>query len=275
MAERLQAKQWHLLAAACCCRQRMPSVPAVSRGATPSRRRRRHSCLASRPAWARYGDYKDDGPRPEIHRHRAGQRRDAAARPVRESGVHLDLGWIFRGRWSCCGLVQGFYEGALRVLRRAPGWRGSRAWDLVRGRVLAPGDHGDEGGRRPGNSSSPNGFRLWLKGAGGKIPGGATLYFEVKLAALGDAPRIEREAARRGRRASSHLTGSARLIRAFAVMPPTRIEAEPGVLAPRARARCSCGTPSQVLRLLRVSLATYSVSYMSAKAPCAPKSPAS
>ena len=26
------------------------------------------------------------------------------------------------------------------------------------------------------------------KGAGGKIPGGATLYFEVKLAALGDAP---------------------------------------------------------------------------------------
>ena len=26
------------------------------------------------------------------------------------------------------------------------------------------------------------------RGAGGKIPGGATLYFEVKLAALGDAP---------------------------------------------------------------------------------------
>ena len=28
------------------------------------------------------------------------------------------------------------------------------------------------------------------KGAGGKIPGGATLYFEVKLAGLGDAPAM-------------------------------------------------------------------------------------
>ena len=82
------------------------------------------------------------------------------------------------------------------------------------------------------------------KGAGGKIPGGATLYFEVKLAALGDAPVLNEKQ----QRGSTSILYNYQLYlanwRSFAVMPPDSNRAEPGMLWPRARARCRCGTPS-------------------------------
>ena len=133
--------------------------------------------LASRPAWARYDDYKD-GPRGLKY---VVTEPGAGATPQRGQSVKAEYTLTLDGFAEDGGRVvdssKGFMKGPFAFYAGTGGV--IKGWDLMimemkegeARKLIIPADLG-----------------YGSKGAGGKIPGGATLYFEVKLAALGDAP---------------------------------------------------------------------------------------
>ncbi len=166
--------------------------------------------LASRPAWARYDDYKD-GPRGLKY---VVTEPGTGATPQRGQSVKAEYTLTLDGFAEDGGRVvdssKGFLKGPFAFYAGTGGV--IKGWDLVRGGVLfrpvnaiaAAQDSLIASGRwrRACNTQAimemkegearkliiPADLGYGAKGAGGKIPGGATLYFEVKLAALGDAP---------------------------------------------------------------------------------------
>ena len=133
--------------------------------------------LASAPAWARYDDYKD-GPRGLKY---VVTEPGTGATPQRGQSVKAEYTLTLDGFSEDGGRVvdssKGFLKGPFAFYAGTGGV--IKGWDLMimemkegeARKLIIPADLG-----------------YGAKGAGGKIPGGATLYFEVKLAALGDAP---------------------------------------------------------------------------------------
>ena len=133
--------------------------------------------LAAPPAWARYDDYKD-GPRGLKY---IVTEPGTGATPQRGQSVKAEYTLTLDGFSEDGGRVvdssKGFLKGPFAFYAGTGGV--IKGWDLMimemkegeARKLIIPADLG-----------------YGSKGAGGKIPGGATLYFEVKLAALGDAP---------------------------------------------------------------------------------------
>ena len=133
--------------------------------------------LASRPAWARYDDYKD-GPRGLKY---------IVTEPG--TGATPQRGQSVKAEYTLT--LDGFAEDGGRVVDSSKGFlKGPFAFYAGTGAVIKGWDlmimEMKEGEAR--KLIIPADLGYGSKGAGGKIPGGATLYFEVKLAALGDAP---------------------------------------------------------------------------------------
>ena len=171
------ARQGTLLAAALL----LPAAHAI-RPSTLSRRDAIKAAppaflLASRPAWARYDDYKD-GPRGLKY---------IVTEPG--SGATPQRGQSVKAEYTLT--LDGFAEDGGRVVDSSKGFlKGPFAFYAGTGGVIKGWDlmimEMKEGEAR--KLIIPADLGYGSKGAGGKIPGGATLYFEVKLAALGDAP---------------------------------------------------------------------------------------
>ena len=112
----------------CCCQR----ARSASRGATPSRRRRRPSCLQAGPP-GRATTTTKRASRPEIHRHRAGP----APRPQRGQSVKAEYTLTLDGFSEDGGRVVDSSKGFMKGPFAYAGTGGViKGWDLVRGGVL-------------------------------------------------------------------------------------------------------------------------------------------